>query len=275
MLEITNVADFNKAGNGNTIISSGNNVVFNKSRIKFNGKNNVVIIEDGVNIENSTILLNGSGSVCYICKNRHKIYLNLTIYNNQFFFVGENTYFNGILTVIMSEEKSVFIGDNCMFSYGITMRNADPHLIYDCDSHERINYSKSIFLGDHVWIGQSALILKGAKIHSGSIIGAASVVAGKDYFSNNVYGGNPSRLIRENVFWDGSCVHAWTQTHTKQYAKKDCDDYIYNYNADEYLDFEEIEKKFNGLNDMDSKVEFLKSIRNNKNKNRFSKMVSL
>lgn len=81
----------------------------------------------------------------------------------------------------MSEHKHCFIGDNCMFSFDILIRNSDHHLIYDCENNKRINPTKSVFIGDHVWIGQLVNILKGTRIDSGSIVGASSVVAGKKY----------------------------------------------------------------------------------------------
>ncbi|MCW1360922.1 hypothetical protein [Campylobacter sp. CCS1377] len=43
-------------------------------------------------------------------------------------------------------------------------------------------------------------ILKGGFVASGSILGAKSVNSGVK-FSNSIYAGNPSRLIKENHFW--------------------------------------------------------------------------
>ena len=79
------------------------------------------------------------------------------------------------------------------------MRTADPHLIYNIVDNQRINHSRSIYIGDHVWIGQNAMILKGSSIHSGSVIGAMSLVAGKTIHSNSCWGGNPVRMLKENI----------------------------------------------------------------------------
>ena len=46
------------------------------------------------------------------------------------------------------------------------IRTADPHIIYDIH-RKRINPSKSVFIGDHVWCGQNVLLLKGCRVGSG------------------------------------------------------------------------------------------------------------
>ncbi len=267
MQVINSIVDFDKTERKNCIISNTNKVRMDNSQIRFSGENNILFIEDNLTLKNTTLSFNGSNSVCYLSSNRFNTSLNLSVNNNQFFFFGKNCYLGGVLTVILSEEKSAFIGDDCMFSYGVTLRNADAHLIYDCNTHERINFSKSIFIGDHCWIGQSSMILKGTMIHSGAIIGAGSVVPGKEYFSNNVYGGNPCKLIRKDVFWDGSCVHPYTQEQTQRFSKKESDEYIFAYRENEYIDFNVMEKTLETLSTK-GKLEFFDSL--SRSKNRFA-----
>ena len=107
-----------------------------------------------------------------------------------------------------------------MFSFGIFVRTADPHLIYDSTTKGRINPSASVFIGDHVWVGQDVLILKGTRIGSGSIVGGATCIAGKMIPSNVTIGGNPARIIRENVFFLPNCVHSWTDDVIEEYSIK-------------------------------------------------------
>ena len=116
---------------------------------------------------------------------------------------------------------------DCLFSFGVWFRTADPHLIYDAESHQRINFSKDIIVGDHVWIGQNALILKGTQIGSGSIIGAGSVAANKILQSNASFAGNPVRMIRNHIFWDGACVHKWTFTETEKSKNNPSEKWIF------------------------------------------------
>jgi acetyltransferase-like isoleucine patch superfamily enzyme len=51
-----------------------------------------------------------------------------------------------------------------------------------------------------VWLGRDVLVLKGATIGEGSIIGARAVVTGAiPAFVSAV--GTPARVVRENVEW--------------------------------------------------------------------------
>lgn len=56
--------------------------------------------------------------------------------------------------------------------------------------------SKGIIIGQHSWIGASAIILDGVIIGNGSVIGAGSVVT-KNVQSFEIWGGNPAVKIGE------------------------------------------------------------------------------
>ncbi len=56
--------------------------------------------------------------------------------------------------------------------------------------------SKKTYVGNDVWIGNSAIILAGVTIGDGAIIAAASVVT-KDVEPCTIVGGNPARKIKD------------------------------------------------------------------------------
>ena len=60
--------------------------------------------------------------------------------------------------------------------------------------------TKPIIIGDHVWIGKNALILKGVTIGNGAIVAAGSVVV-KDVSAKTLVAGNPAKVIKDNVEW--------------------------------------------------------------------------
>ena len=77
----------------------------------------------------------------------------------------------------------------------------DSHAIYN-SSGERINTAKDVFIGEHVWIGYRATLLKGTRIADGSIIGTGSI-ANKTFMQQNcVIVGNPAKVVKENIIWN-------------------------------------------------------------------------
>lgn len=82
-------------------------------------------------------------------------------------------------------------------------------------------------MGDHVWIGQGALLLKGTSIGSGSVIGGGAVVSGKAIPSNTVAAGNPAKVIKKGVFFSKECVHNYGKKKSEKYKRMDSDQWIY------------------------------------------------
>ena len=240
------------------------------STISFFGENNILFCDKDVVLSDCNITFNGSNSVIYLSSSSHAYKLNVTVNHDNVFYVGTNNYFNGVLNAVLSEQKHIFIGNEGLFSFGIWLRVADPHLVYSVADKKRRNFSKSIFLGYHVWIGQSAMILKGSKIHSGSIVGALSVVANKEILSNTSWAGNPSQEITQGIFWDGTCVHGWTDTQTQAHMTFNSDKYVYKYQKNHFIDFAKIDTDLSQANSSDEKYCILKKISDNTNKNRFA-----
>lgn len=104
-----------------------------------------------------------------------------------------------------AEGTEIVVGDDCMFANLNVVRTDDSHPIYDLNTKERLNPSRSIYIGDHVWLGIEAAVLAGARIGSGSVVGFRSVVKGQ-LPSNAVCAGIPARVIRENVAWERTHV---------------------------------------------------------------------
>lgn len=278
MVIVKSKEDINKLTNGNRI--KGEAPIFKNSEIRFSGNNNLFYCEPHVILQGVTLDFRGHNSVIYLSSNIYEYKLNVSIYNDSIVFMGKDNYINPKMSVILSEQKHCFIGNNGMFSGGICIRNADPHLIYDCKTKIRKNPSRSVFVGDHVWIGQECLILKGTQIDSGSIIGGKSVIAGKHIPHNTSWGENPARQISQDIFWDKAVVHTWEQEMTDlsnlyddfamMYRKDmDINEWIYEYKENEEVLFDDIEKEIDKVDDSLRKCEYLINLTNSKTKNRF------
>lgn len=275
MLSKKSIYDMN---NNNKIIGCYPQTI--NSSITFSGTNNILYCEDNVILLDSTLHFAGNNSVIWLSSNRDEYKLSVSIHNDSVFYMGKDNYINQKMTILLSEQKHCFIGNNCLFSLNIMIQNSDHHLIYSCSTGNRINLSKSIFIGDHVWFGQDVRILKGTRIDSGSIIGAMSVVAGKTIPHNSVWAGNPCQLICEDAFWDNSCVKDWTSEKTEksisysEYVsayKPEChsDFWIYEYTPSQCIKWQELEKHFSPEISPMEKCQYLLQLSEDKRKNRF------
>lgn len=265
--------------NGNRIL--GTDPILKKSKIHFNGKNNILFCEEGVTLFDSSIIFNGDNSIVYLGKNQYQYKLDVSLHSDCVFHMGRDNYINKKMTICLSEQKHYFVGNGGLFSFGIFARVADAHLVYQIQSMERINPSKSIYIGDHVWIGQSVMLLKGTQIDSGSIIGAMSVVSGKKIPHNTSWAGNPCHQLGSNLFWDDSCVHTWKEDNTKisqfypeflEATNKSIkpDTWIYEYDKDTSISYDYLENKFSEQISSDEKCQFLCQLNeHHQEKNRF------
>lgn len=110
--------------------------------------------------------------------------------------VGEGT---GISGGTFCAAKSIVIGTDCLFGANVTVVDTDFHHINPALRHNSNachRDAKPVAIGDNVFVGMGAMILKGVSIGDNSVIGAGSVVS-KDIPANVIAAGNPCRVIRE------------------------------------------------------------------------------
>lgn len=105
--------------------------------------------------------------------------------------VGENTSLGN--TFIRAVGK-VTIGKNCSLSYNNTILTG----LHDISDFNTV-ITKSVTIGDNVWITTNCTILPGVTIGNNTIIGAGSVVT-KDIPSGVFAAGNPCKVIKQIDF---------------------------------------------------------------------------
>jgi len=111
---------------------------------------------------------------------------------------GEN--FNMSTEVAIVAEKQITIGNNSGISWESLVMDTDFHHIFD-ETGQVFNHPKEVIIGDNVWVGCRCTILKGANLPDGSIIAAGSLVTKKLVGNNSIFGGNPMRVLKENITW--------------------------------------------------------------------------
>jgi len=161
-----------------TQLEINKNVKLVGCKIIIRGKNNRLIIEDGVKIHRSTIEVMGNNCLVKIGKNS---------------MIGDNCY-------LMTKEESthLIVGEECSLSRNVKMMASDGHPIFK--DGKRINEAKSIIFESHIWIADNVTILKGVTIGSESVIGINSMVT-KDIPKNVVAVGNPARVVQNGIKW--------------------------------------------------------------------------
>ena len=121
--------------------------------------------------------------------------------NAQTVFWGAGSSAVGCSVEWEGEGRSLVIGEDCLMSSGIWIRNHDMHAMHDLHSGARIDRpAVDTVLEQHVWIGQNALLHSCERIGTGSIVGAMSLVKGAVGACVAV-AGTPARVVRHDVSW--------------------------------------------------------------------------
>ena len=121
--------------------------------------------------------------------------------------VGDYTLMNGAM--VMCEEE-ITIGSHCLISWNVGIADSDFHPLdpverkkdcmllnpYTCTGARPIIPTRPVHIGDNVWVGMNAVILKGVTIGENSVIGAGAVVT-RDVAPNVVVAGNPAKIVKQ------------------------------------------------------------------------------
>jgi acetyltransferase-like isoleucine patch superfamily enzyme len=167
--------------------------------IHVRGSNNHLEIGEG---SVSTHIQVGIGSNCSIRIGRNCNLGNLFIHADDHgqVTIGVRSTFNGLVRLLLHEAGRITIGRTCLFASQVDVTVSDMHSIIDAATGRRVNPARDVTLEDRVWVGQRAMVLKGAHVRSGSIIGACALVTGK-IPANCIAAGTPARVIRTGVTW--------------------------------------------------------------------------
>jgi acetyltransferase-like isoleucine patch superfamily enzyme len=97
---------------------------------------------------------------------------------------------------VVSVHSGLSVGPNTGFAEWVSIHDNDHDLAGDSRSFLASGFVESpIVIGENVWVGAKATILKGARIGDNSVIGAHAVVTG-EIPANVVAAGIPAKVIR-------------------------------------------------------------------------------
>ncbi len=105
---------------------------------------------------------------------------------------------SGLSGTTICAARSVRIGERCLFGADVMITDTDFHPI----AYEGRRYrseldaqAEPVEIGDDVFVGARAIILRGVTVGEGSVVGAGSIVT-RDIPAYSVCAGNPARVIR-------------------------------------------------------------------------------
>jgi acetyltransferase-like isoleucine patch superfamily enzyme len=122
---------------------------------------------------------------------------SVLISDNAHLEIGHKTYINSNSAVTCFDH--ITIGSDCAISWNTNMLDGNAHeLVVDGVPRPR---TQPVVIGDKVWIGTGTIILSGVRIGSSAVVAAGSVVTA-DVPDGVVAGGNPARVVKDNVTWE-------------------------------------------------------------------------
>ena len=123
------------------------------------------------------------------------------VYNGSFFDLGpcaevEIGDYSTLVGVIVASNGRVRIGSYCFLAHEVVIADSPaarppPPSIADPAADEP---EMCVTLGDDVWVGTGAVLLKGARIGAGAIVAAGAVVD-FEVPPNTIVAGNPGRVV--------------------------------------------------------------------------------
>lgn len=172
--------------------------------------------------QNGTIIFTGKGGRVEIGHNCYAAQIHMTVGDDCTVRVGSDCRLNAITiytvrdstvsigsgsgftwTCVMQchESFNISLGEGCLIASDSWITVSDMHSVIDIASNQRINPGADVRLGDRVWLGDGASIMKGVTIGADSVVAARSVVT-KDVPANCVAAGVPARIVRTGIKWN-------------------------------------------------------------------------
>ena len=155
-----------------------------------------------------SINFNGDNSIVYIGNNCDLKQLQIRSRQSQdFIAIGEEVSIAGNNIWVSGygagrQTPAIIVGDDCMFSYDIVIRNSDAHPVFDATSDTQINEPNSVVhIEPHVWIGERCSILKDTTIGACSIVALGSTVTRKAPRFSVIKGAPAVASAQDNSYW--------------------------------------------------------------------------
>ncbi len=110
----------------------------------------------------------------------------------------------GFTSTVLSCRTNITIGDHVKVGANVRIFDHDYHALNPDLRRSKETDGKNVksvpvLIGDDVFIGTNAIILRGTRIGARSIIGAGSVVGGLDIPPDSLVVGNPAKIVSKKA----------------------------------------------------------------------------
>ena len=202
------------------VSGTGNHVSYiknEKGRFYISGENNLVDIRGKT--KNVHIRINGNNNKIIVEENcalhhvKFHIGMSSSKVNNATIYIGKNTRNTRECDFCILEDNSkILLGEDCLLADGIYIWCTDGHTILD-KNKQITNEGCSVEIGNHVWIAKDVKINKNTSIADGSVVGWNSTVTKKFTQPNVVIAGNPAKIVKTDIEWNGASVRDYKLQH--------------------------------------------------------------
>lgn len=162
-----------------------------------------MMIKFGINGSNG-VVENGRATICLekgskiIFHGRAHFAAGCSIRNSGLIVCGDNFTMNK--NSFLSCFQKIDIGNDVTAGWNVNIRDSDGHhIIY---GGEKKPLSKTVSIGNHVWICSYAHILKGCTVKDNSVIAYRSLVTKAFSDENLLIGGSPAKIITRDINWE-------------------------------------------------------------------------
>ena len=107
--------------------------------------------------------------------------------------IGNNVKFTA--GVVISSVNNLVIEDDCLFAEWVSIRDAQHEFSADELIRKQGLSSSPIHVEQDVWVGRGSVVLSGAYLEKGCIVGANSLVKKGRLLTNTIYAGIPLKQI--------------------------------------------------------------------------------
>lgn len=170
--------------------------------VKIRGSNNRIVVDQAAKIRKLFVVFDCDNGTLIIGPNsRHGVALDVRVGQDATVDIGADVTSTSSCVISAVEGATVCVGDDVMLASENELRADDGHPIFDVATGKRVNPVGDIIIGNHVWLGKQAVVLAGAHIGDGSVIGFRGVVT-RAVPNNCIAAGSPARVVRRDIAWE-------------------------------------------------------------------------